>query len=115
MSKMQTIDENKNQLKELSLKEQEAVISEEIQRFIALAKQKGELTIEEINESLPAEIVAPEALDAFMQALDLNGVKISEVSGNKDTDGEESSEFLADPRSGDDDEEEEEVSSEDVK
>ena len=38
--------------KGLSLKEQEALIHEEIQRFIALSKTKETLTIEEINEAL---------------------------------------------------------------
>jgi len=101
--------------KELSLKEQEVIIHEEIQRFVALAKQKGELTIEEINEGLPTEVVAPEVLDAFMHGLDVAGVKISDLSGQRDQDGEEGSGFLADPVKDEDDDEEEKLSEEDVK
>ncbi len=109
-------DENvkKADVKELSQKEQESLIHEEIQRFIVLAKAKGELTIEEINEQLPAEIILPEVLDSFMQALEANGVKLSEVSGAKEGEGEEGGEFLADPAT-EEDEEEEELTEEDVK
>ncbi|RZA13334.1 MAG: hypothetical protein EOP10_29905, partial [Proteobacteria bacterium] len=60
--------------KEVSRNEQLSLIKEEIQRFIKLAKDKGHLTIEEINEQLPAEIVDASALDSFMQALEVNGV-----------------------------------------
>src|SRR5438105_590533 len=109
MTKSKKSDESKAGSKDLSIKDQQHLISEEVQRFIALSKQKGELTIEEINEQLPAEIIAPEVLDSFMQALDVGGVKISDLSGNKEAEGEETSEFLADPNR---EEEEEEVSAE---
>ena len=54
----------------LSLAEQETLIKEEIQKFVKLGKEKTSMTVEEINELLPAEILAPSVLDAFMQALD---------------------------------------------
>src|SRR5438045_360837 len=114
MAKNKGTDEKKSDVKELSLKDQEAIIHEEIQRLIAVAKQKGEITIEEINEQLPAEVIAPEALDALMHGLDVNGVKISELSGNKDNEGEETSEFLADPGA-EEEEEEEKAEAEDSK
>src|SRR5688500_3209005 len=114
MSKTRSTDDNNSGKKELGLKEQEALINEEIQKFIALSKQKGELTIEEINEHLPVEITAPEVLDSFMQALDVNGVKISDVSGKTDTEQGEGGEFLGDPAK-EEDEEEEEATEEDLK
>jgi len=113
MAKTRAQEDKAAEKKELSLKEQEALINEEIQKFIVLSKQKGELTIEEINENLPVEITAPEVLDSFMQALDVNGVKISDTQGNKETEEGEGGEFLADPAA--DEEEEEEASEEDQK
>jgi RNA polymerase primary sigma factor len=67
----------------LSEKEQQALIVEEIQRVIRLFKEKGPLAIEEINEVLPAEIIAASVLDQFMQALEVNGVVITDGSENK--------------------------------
>ncbi|HEX4923838.1 MAG TPA: RNA polymerase sigma factor region1.1 domain-containing protein, partial [Bdellovibrionales bacterium] len=115
MSKNKPADDKKEGRKELTLKEQEALINEEIQKFIALAKTKGELSIEEINENLPAEITAPEVLDSLMQALDVNGVKISDAAGNKDTEAGEGGEFLADPAAAEEEDEEEEATEEDLK
>lgn len=101
-------------LKELTLQEQETLIKEEIQRFIKLAKEKASLTIEEINELLPPEIIASTVLDSFMQALEVNGVVITDMSETK-TD-EEKEGFLGDPDKEDEDvDEEEKAEGEDVK
>lgn len=107
-------NKEKEPVKVLSLQEQEALIKEEIQRFLKLAKEKAALTIEEINELLPPEIIAPSVLDSFMQALEINGVVISDLSEtSKD---EEEGSFLADPDSEDEEvDEEEKAESEDVK
>src|SRR5690606_26440608 len=67
----------------LSEAEQQALIVEEIQRFIKMAKERGQLSIEEINELLPQEIIAPSVLDTFMLALEKNGVIITEQAENK--------------------------------
>jgi RNA polymerase primary sigma factor len=99
--------------KVLSLQEQEVVIREEIQRFLKLAKEKGALTIEEINEQLPPEILAPSVLDSFMQAMEINGVVISDLSETSKEEGEDG--FLANPDSDDEEDEEEVADSEDVK
>lgn len=48
--------QEKEPVKVLSLQEQESLIKEEIQRFLKLAKEKGALTIEEINELLPLKL-----------------------------------------------------------
>ncbi len=105
----------KEPVKELTLAEQEFLIKEEIQKFIKLAKEKTSLLIEEINELLPPEILAPSVLDSFMQALEANGVVISDLTEIKsDEEGERS--FLADPDSEDEEvDEEEKAESEDVK
>ena len=83
--------------KELSLEEQQILIREEIQRFIKLAKDKGFLVIEEINELLPAEILDASVLDSFMQALEVNGVIITDLAAQKKEEGEGESGFLGDP------------------
>jgi RNA polymerase primary sigma factor len=99
------------------LQDQVNLIKEEIQRFIKLAKDKGFLTIEEINEILPAEIIEASVLDSFMQALEINGVIITELSGNKEKEGEEATGFLADPDKEDEEEadEDEKADEDDVK
>ena len=107
MKEMTTPSAQKQPSKVLSLAEQEALIKEEIQRFIKLSKEKPTLTIEEINELLPPEIMAPSVLDAFMQGLESNGVVITELVENKE-EGEGA--FLADP-----DKEDEEVDEEEAK
>lgn len=107
--------QDKEPSKVLSLQEQELQIKEEIQKFLKLAKEKGALTIEEINDLLPAEILAPQALDAFMHGLEAGGVVISDLSEtSKDEEGEGS--FLESPDSDDEEvDEEEKAESEDVK
>ncbi len=100
--------------KELSQAEQDTLIKEETQRFLKLAKEKGSLTIEEINELLPPEIILASVLDSFMQALEVNGVVItdmSELKGDEEKEG-----FLADPDKEDEEaDEDEKAESEDVK
>jgi RNA polymerase primary sigma factor len=105
----------KEPVKELSLAEQEVLIKEEIQKFIKLAKEKTSLTIEEINELLAPEILAPSVLDSFMQALEANGVVITDLTEVK-TEEEGEGAFLADPDSEDEEvDDEEKAESEDVK
>jgi RNA polymerase primary sigma factor len=101
--------------KQLSLAEQDALIKEEVQRFLKLSKEKGTLTIEEINEMLPAEIVAPSILDAFMHALEGGGVVINEhAEAAKAEEGEGG--FLADPAAETEEADEDEVpEEEDIK
>lgn len=108
---------NKNEpVKTLTLPEQEALVKEEIQRFLKLAKEKGSLTIEEINEQLTPEIIAPAVLDAFMHALEVNGVIITDLSDLKRTDDDEKDQFLSDSDLDDEEvDEEEKADSEDVK
>ncbi len=80
-----------------------------------LAKDKGILTIEEINELLPPEILAPSVLDSFMQALEINGVAIADLPEVK-TDDEGKETFLADPDKEDEEvDEDEKAEGEDVK
>jgi RNA polymerase primary sigma factor len=105
-----TTEETKNTTgMDASMDGQQVQIKEEIQRFVKMAKEKGSLTIEEINDLLPQEIVSASILDSFMQALEVNGVIITELVQKKDGD-EEGTGFLADP-----DKEDEEEADEDEK
>lgn len=104
----------KEPTKVLTVVEQEALIKEEIQKFIKLAKEKGTLTIEEINDLLPQEIIAPSVLDAFMQGLEASGVVITELIETAKEEGEGA--FLSDPDKEDEEADEDEIAeSEDVK
>jgi RNA polymerase primary sigma factor len=100
--------------KVLTIIEQEALIKEEIQKFIKLYKEKGNLTIEEINDILPQEILAPSVLDAFMHGLEAAGAVITDLIETEKEEGEGS--FLADPDKADEEADEDEIAeSEDVK
>ncbi len=94
-------------VKELTVSQQEDLIKEEIQRFIKMAKDRPSLAIEEINELLPPEIIAATVLDTFMQALEVNGVVITDALEKKE-DEEDDQFFLTDPDKEEKDEEEEE-------
>jgi len=89
MSKNTTGKDTETPLNEISLEQQQAMIHEEIQRFVRLAKERVSIAIEEINELLPPEITAASVLDTFMQALEVNGVAITESSENKKEDEED--------------------------
>ena len=101
----------KEPTKTLSIAEQEALIKEEIQKVIKLAKEKTSITIEEINEMLPPEIIAVGVLDQFMHALEANSVVIKDpIDPNKsDEDGDT---FLADADKEEDEADEDEKAEE---
>ena len=103
--------------KELSLADQANLIKEEIQRFAKLAREKGFLTIEEINDLLPAEIIDASVLDSFMQALEVGGVIITELSAQKKEEDGEAGAFLADPNkeTEEEDDDDDKADEEDVK
>ncbi len=114
MSKKQPDKPVDQPVKELTLKQQEEIIRDEIQRFIKLGKEKEVLLIEELNELLPPEIIAAPALDMLMQALEVAGVNISDSSEIKKEE-EEDQFFLGDPDKETDEEEEEKESEGDAK
>ena len=104
---------SKEPVKTLTIAEQEVLIKEEIQRVVKLAKEKPNLTIEEINDLLPPEILSATVLDAFMHGLEIQGVVITELE-TKDADEKDA--FLADPDKEDaEKDEDEEAEGEDVK
>ncbi len=94
--------ENKN----LSIAEQEALSKEEVQKLIRMAKEKGSLTIVDINDALPAELTAPSVLDQVMFAIEAAGVAISEYTEQAKADEKE--EFLENSEKDDDEDDEEE-------
>ncbi len=93
---------SKDDKKVLTVAEQDVLAKEELQKLIKLAKEKGRITIEEINESLPPEVVAVSVIDTLMHALEANNVIITEYSDAAKA--EEKEEFLSEV---DDDEDEE--------
>lgn len=103
----------KEELKALSIPEQEALANEEIQKLVKLSKEKGRVTIEEINESLPQEINSVVVLDAFMQSLEANGVVITEHS--EAAKAEEKEEFLSEAKDEEEEDEDEPKAAEDAK
>ncbi len=113
---LNTPGSTKEPVKVLSQTEQEALIKEEIEKFLKISKEKGTLTIEEINELLPPEIIHPGVLDAFMHALEAGGASILEYSEEAKAEEEAESAFLTDAdKSDEDSDEDEKAESEDVK
>ncbi len=94
---------------ELTLERQKELIQEEIQKVTRLAKEREEISIEEINEMLHPGLVDAGVLDLFMQALEVNGVILSDLSDEKKEDEEEGVLFSdSDSESEDEDEDKEE-------
>ena len=107
-------EKNSKDAKIISIAEQEALAKEEVQKLVKVQKEKGRVTIEEINESLPAEVVAVSVLDAFMQSLEANAVIITEHTEAARADEKE--EFLSDvDKEEKDEDDEDKVTGEDVK
>ncbi len=102
--KNQNEEESKSTSGVFTIAQQETAAAEELQKLIKLAKEKGRITIEEINEALPIEICAASVIDNFMTALEANGVVITEYSDAAKA--EEQEEFLANADDDDDDEDE---------
>ena len=105
---LNTPGSTKEPVKVLSQVEQEALIKEEIEKFLKISKEKGTLTIEEINELLPPEIIHPGVLDAFMHALEAGGASILEYSEEAKAEEEAESAFLTDADKSDEDSDEDE-------
>lgn len=104
-------------LKELTVVEQEALVKEEVKVYIQKAKEAGQITIEEINETLPPEIISAAVLDLLMHTLEVSGAKITSTS-EAGKPQETEPEFLSDIQEGEAEEaaEEQEVeTAEDVK
>jgi RNA polymerase primary sigma factor len=107
-------EKNQTDKKVLSIAEQDVLAKEELQKLLKLAKEKGRITIEEINESLPPEVIAVSVLDSFMQSLEANGVVITEHS--EAAKAEEKEEFLSEvDEEEDEDDEDTPKASEDAK
>jgi RNA polymerase primary sigma factor len=105
---------SKDEAKVLSIAEQEVLAKDEVQKILKLAKEKGKVTIEEINESLPPEVTAVAVLDYFMQSLEANGVVIAEHSESARA-ADEKEEFLSEVDKEEDEDDEDAPAGEDVK
>lgn len=78
----------------ITVEEQKSIVKNEVKRFVTLAKEKGFLLVEEVNDLLPAEVASVEAIDMLMMALEVNGVEIKTQS---QAEGGDKENFLADP------------------
>jgi len=98
--------------KVLSVDDQNNLIKDEIDRFVRMSREKGFITVEEINDLMPPEINDASVMDTFMSALDSAGVIITEPNQKKDGE-EEGQAFLADPDAEQEEEDEDEEKAED--
>jgi len=66
---------NKNEIKNLSLKEQMTLVRQEIKRFISINEsKKKEISYDDLNELLPLEIIDDRAIDFFMESMEQNKI-----------------------------------------
>lgn len=79
--------------------------NKDIKKLLDMGVQRGYLTYEEVNEQLPHEIVAPEAIDEIMNLLSENDIEVID-STRKVRDDEEGSDSEDGPAAEKDDEEE---------
>src|SRR3954452_6785086 len=67
--------------------------NKEIKKLLDMGVQRGFLTYVEVNELLPAEFIAPEAIDDIMTLLAENEIEVIDAAKRpKDSDDEEESE-----------------------
>ena len=69
---------------------QDEVIEKAIKDIIKVGKEKGHLTYEEINDTLPDQLISPARLDSLLMTLDELGVQLlDEAIESKDEDDED--------------------------
>ncbi len=56
----------------------------EVSQLISLGKEKGYLTYEEVNDVLPANLVAPEQIDDLMHIFGENEIEIVDTATKND-------------------------------
>ncbi len=96
----------------MTLKEQMKVVKEELSNLLGIHKTKGKLQVDDIHESLPAEVVSFKAIDWLMDALIKNNVKVISTGLSKSAKSEGGEFSLG---SHDEEDDTPEVSSDDVK
>ena len=87
----------------LSQAEQMEMMKKEVERFVKLSQSRGFITIEEVNEMLPAELTDPGVLDAMMQAFEVAGVEFADAQAHDEEADNEAVAFLEDPEKQSDD------------
>ena len=79
-------------------------LTDEVQRLISLGRQKGQLTLKDLNQALPAEVLSSDLMPTIMMALsemnievlDVPEVETGEVQQASGVNGNESSEEIED-------------------
>lgn len=67
----------KGHIRKLSIDEQKSLLNEELPALLDIAKSRGFLSVEEMDEVLPIEIQAMSVLDLLMQVLVKENIKIT--------------------------------------
>jgi len=100
-------NKSQNEVKNISLKKQMILIQQEIPRIVSIVQSRKDdsLTFDEVNELLPAEIVDPQAVDYFMQAMEKNQIHFQKRSVQKAHKGDEHDFFLSEEEDGEEDKE----------
>lgn len=81
----------KSKVPALPAEEQLRLAKDELKKLVDAAQERGVLTVDEINESLPEELTDVKALDAIMFGLEVQGVSVTE---HVEDESDEESAFL---------------------
>lgn len=92
----------------MAVEEQMEIMQQNVERIVKLAQSRGFITIEEINDMLPPQVVAPEVLDIMMQTFEVAGTPIADnqESAEEAEAAAEAAGFLEDPEKQQEDAEE---------
>ncbi len=98
-------NKQQNEIKNISLKEQMQLIQQEVPRIISIvqSRKSGSLSFDEVNELLPVEVIDPQAVDYFMQAMETNQIRFQKQKNTSKSNGQEI--FLSEEDEGEDDKE----------
>ena len=76
-------------VEKLSLEEQLKLVAEEVKNVVALVKDQGYISFQELNANLPEEITDAEALDKLMEALEVKNVMMIDEDMPQDDDNDD--------------------------
>ena len=100
-------NKSQNEVKSLSLKKQMSLIQQEVPRIISIVQSRKDdsLTFDEVNELLSVEIVDPQAVDYFMQAMEKNQIEFQNQGKQKSSKAGEHEFFLSEEDDSEEDKE----------
>ena len=64
-------------------------LTDEVQRLISLGKKKGQLTLKDLNQALPAEVMSSDQMPTIMMALSEMNIEVLDAPEMETTEGQQ--------------------------